>query len=43
MYEIIGSGRALSDDDYFIRIRVVESGEDVDARLTDILDAPRER
>lgn len=43
VYEIIGAGDALPDGDRRMRIRVVESGEEVDYRLTDILDDPRER
>ena len=43
VYEIIGAGHPLPDGDFLMRIRVVESGEEVDYRLGDILDDPRER
>ena len=43
VYEIIGTGAALPGGDHLIRIRVVESGEELDYRLAEILDDPRER
>jgi hypothetical protein len=43
VYEIIGEGPELPDGDRLMRIRVVESGEEVDYKLTDILDDPKER
>ena len=43
VYEIIGAGTELADGDRLMRIRVVESGEEVDYRFTDILDDPRDR
>lgn len=43
VYEIIGAGNELSDGDHMMRIRVVETGEEVDYRFTDILDDPVER
>jgi hypothetical protein len=43
VYEIIGTGDELPDGDRMMRIRVVESGEELGYRLTDILDDPRER
>jgi hypothetical protein len=43
VYEIVGLGKELSDQDRWMRIRVVETGEEVDYRFTDILDDPRER
>ncbi len=43
VYEIIGVGKELPGDDRMMRVRVVESGEEVDYRFTDILDDPRER
>jgi hypothetical protein len=43
VYEIIGAGTELAGGDRLMRIRVVESGEEVDYRLTEILDDPRER
>jgi hypothetical protein len=42
VYEIIGSGTELPDGDRLMRVRVVETGEEVDYRLTGILDDPRE-
>lgn len=43
VYEIIGLGTDLPGGDRLMRIPVVESGEEVDYRLTEILDDPRER
>ncbi len=43
VYEIIGEGRPLADGDRLMRIRVVESGEEVDYKLTAILEDPKER
>jgi hypothetical protein len=43
VYEIIGSGTQLPDGDRLMRVRVVESGEEVDYRFSAILDDPRER
>lgn len=43
VYEIIGLGKELPDHDRMMRVRVVETGEELDYRLTDILDDPRER
>lgn len=42
-YEIIGAVEALGNDDHLMRIRVLETGEEVAYRLTDILDDPKER
>jgi hypothetical protein len=42
VYEIIAIGKELPDGDRLMRVRVVESGEEVDYRLTGILDDPRE-
>lgn len=42
-YEIIGTGGELPDGDVMMRVRVLESGEEADHRLTHILDDPRER
>jgi hypothetical protein len=41
-YEIIASGAELPDGDRIMRVRVAETGEEVDYRLTGILDDPRE-
>jgi hypothetical protein len=43
VYEIVDTGRELPGGDRMMRVRVVESGEEVDYRLAEILDDPRER
>lgn len=43
VYEIIGTGGELSDGDVMMKVRVLESGEEADYRLTHILDDPKER
>ncbi len=43
VYEIIGTGRELPGGDRMMRVRVVETGEEVDYRLDEILDDPGER
>jgi hypothetical protein len=43
VYEIIGIGSELPGGDRLMRVRVVETGEEVDYRLAEILDDPRER
>jgi hypothetical protein len=43
VYEIIEAGKALPNGDRVMRIYVVESGEEVDYRLTEILVDPLER
>ena len=43
VYEIIGMGDELPGGDRLMRVRVVETGEEVDYRLAEILDDPRER
>ena len=43
VYEIIGLGQELPEHDRMMRVRVVETGEEVDYRLTDILNDPLER
>ena len=43
VYEIIDVGREALDGEQVMRIRVIESGEEADYKLTDILDDPRER
>lgn len=40
VYEIIGVGVELPVADQFMQVRVVESGEELDYRFTDILDDP---
>jgi hypothetical protein len=43
VYEIIGTGDELPGGDRRMRVRVVETGEELDYRLAEILDDPRER
>ena len=43
VYEIVAAGPELPDGDRMMRVRVLESGEEVDYRYTDIMDDPRER
>ena len=43
VYEIIGSGDELPGGDRRMRVRVVETGEELDYRHAEILDDPRER
>lgn len=43
VYEIVSAGDRLTGGDCAMRIRVVESGEELDYRLSEILDDPRDR
>lgn len=43
VYEILGVGKELPDGDVIMKIRILESGEEADYRLADILDDPKER
>jgi hypothetical protein len=43
VYEIISAGNELPDGDRMMRVRVVESGEEVNYRFTEILDDPLDR
>ena len=43
VYEIVKAGDELPNGDRMMRVRVLESGEEVDYKLTDILDDPKER
>jgi hypothetical protein len=43
VYEIISAGEELSDGDQVMRVRVLETGEEVDYRLAAILEDPKER
>lgn len=43
VYEIIGTLGDLPDGDILMRVRVLESGEEADYRLTHVLEDPRER
>ncbi len=42
VYEIIAPRNRLPDGDRLMRIRVIETGEEIDYRVTHILDDPRE-
>jgi Family of unknown function (DUF5397) len=42
VYEILGIGEAAANGDVFMRIRVAESGEQLDYRFTQILNDPKE-
>jgi Family of unknown function (DUF5397) len=42
VYEIVGVGREEPNGERIMRIRVVESGEEADYKMTEILDDPRE-
>ncbi len=42
VYEVIGVGRALPDGDRWMRVLVVESGEEADYKLHAILEDPPE-
>ena len=43
VYEIVGVGDKLPNGDSLMHIRVLESGEELDYSLADILDDPKER
>ena len=43
VYEIVSAEEELPDGDRLMRIRVLETGEEADYRLTYILDDPEER
>jgi hypothetical protein len=43
VYEIISVENKLPNGDVLMRVRVVESGEELDYRFADILDDPEER
>ena len=42
VYQVIGEGAELPNGDRLMRVRVVGTGEEVDYRLTKVLDDPRE-
>lgn len=42
-YEIIAKGKKLPTGDETLRIRVIETGEELDYKLADVLDDPKER
>lgn len=43
VYEIVNEGTELPDGDRLMRVKVIETGEEVDYRFTDVLDDPVER
>ncbi|HRY14302.1 MAG: DUF5397 family protein [Candidatus Competibacteraceae bacterium] len=43
VYEIISQGERLPSGDETLRVRVIETGEELDYKLADILDDPKER
>ncbi|MFV3128540.1 DUF5397 family protein [Niveispirillum sp. KHB5.9] len=43
VYEVLSADGQLDGGDRTMRIRVVESGEELDYRLSEILDDPRDR
>lgn len=43
IHEIVGVGDARPEGGRLMRIRVLETSEEVDHRLVDVLDDPRER
>ena len=42
VYEIIDLGETLNADDRVMRVKIVETGEELDYRLREILEDPRE-
>ena len=40
VYEIVRAGAAIAENDQLMRVRLVESGEELDYRLNAILDDP---
>ncbi len=42
VYEVVGASRALDGVDHLMRIRVLESGEELDYQLSKIVEDPRE-
>jgi hypothetical protein len=43
VYEIVAEGQKLPEGDETLRIRVIETGEELDYKLVNILDDPKER
>ncbi len=43
VYEIISEGKKLPAGDETVRVRVIETGEELDYKLADVLDDPKER
>jgi hypothetical protein len=42
VYEVVGTSKPLDGIDHLMRIRVLESGEELDYQLSKIVDDPRE-
>jgi hypothetical protein len=42
VYQIVTAGSELADGDRLMRVRVIETGEELDYRFTSILDDPLE-
>jgi len=42
VYEVVGAGAKRGDGERMARVRVVETGEELDYRLAELLDDPRE-
>jgi hypothetical protein len=43
VYEIVGTGKPLADGDRVMKVRVLESGEEIDYRLSELLEDPKEQ
>lgn len=43
VYEILSAGTTLPTGDETLRIRIVETGEELDYKLADVLEDPKER
>lgn len=43
VYEIVSEGKPLPTGDETLRVRVVETGEELDYKLIDVLEDPKER
>jgi hypothetical protein len=43
VYEIVSEGKRLTTGDETLRVRVIETGEELDYKLADILEDPKER
>ena len=43
VYQIVDTFRQLEDGDAMMKVRVIETGEEVEYRYTDILDDPKEK
>ncbi len=42
VYEIMGIDHQLADGDWMMRVRVLDTGEEVGYKLTDLMDDPKE-